>query len=370
MSEYVHIVCLDAPSPPDYGGTIDMFYKIKSLHSIGKKVILHYFNYKKNRNADGLEKYCEEINVYNRSGFLKSLITVKPYIVSSRINTALINRLNSDHHPVILEGIHCSGIIPYLQPEKKIVVRIHNNEADYYKTLATSEKKFFKRLYFSYESSLLSTYQKKISKHPAYAFISSADGKFFSETYELRNCNFIPSFIPWQAVSSKSGKGNYCLYHGSLSISENKKAVAWLIENILPKINLPLFVSGRNAESFRDLASNNDRIKLINNPTDVQLNDLIENAHINLIPSINTTGVKLKLLHALFKGRFCISNENGVKGSAVEKHVIKADTIDEWIKTINQISSVEFSEEMIEARKDIFSVYNNTLNAARLNALL
>ena len=45
MNEPIHIVCLDAPAPPDYGGAIDMYYTIIALAKTGRKPILHYFEY-------------------------------------------------------------------------------------------------------------------------------------------------------------------------------------------------------------------------------------------------------------------------------------------------------------------------------------
>ena len=92
MSEYIHIVCLDAPSPPDYGGAIDMYYKITSLAALGKKIILHYFDYNQKRSADLLKEYCVEIHSYHRKSFVGSFSFSSPYIVNSRVNQPLIER--------------------------------------------------------------------------------------------------------------------------------------------------------------------------------------------------------------------------------------------------------------------------------------
>jgi hypothetical protein len=369
-SEYIHIVCLDAPSPPDYGGAIDMFYKITSFHSIGKKIILHYFDYKENRGATGLESFCEEINVYKRTVFLKSLLTLKPYIVSSRIEPDLIHRLNRDNHPVLLEGIHCSGIIPHLNPSKKIIVRVHNNEAEYYQALYNTESNLLKKLYFIYESVLLKNYQEKLSDQPTYAFISTADEEVFREKYKYLNQIFLPCFIPWQTIRSKPGTGNYCLYHGNISVSENYEAALWLIENVFSKADQPLIVAGKNANALQDTWSNNDKVKLINNPSDAELTGLIQDAHIHVLPSMNFTGVKIKLLHALFEGRFCISNYDGIAGSAADDFIMRAESPEEWIKIINEKMSMEFTPEMVEEKKKLLSIYNNWQNIEKLNALL
>ena len=162
MNEPIHIVCLDAPAPPDYGGAIDMYYTIVALAKTGRKPILHYFEYGEKRNTKELEPFCSAIYAYPRKSLLKSFSLSKPYIITSRINHNLISRLNQDQHPILLEGLHCTGILPELKNPQRVVVRMHNEEASYYQKLAENEKSFLKRIYYNMESSLLSGYYSKI----------------------------------------------------------------------------------------------------------------------------------------------------------------------------------------------------------------
>jgi hypothetical protein len=280
--------------------------------------------------------------------------------------------LRKDNYPVLLEGIHCTGIIPYLEPNRHIIVRVHNNEAAYYRSLYHTSQALPKKIYYLYESILLNFYQqRKLRTQPAYAFISSSDKIFFKENYHQLNQAIVPSFLPWQTISTKCGKGDYCLYHGNISVSENFKAAVWLIENVFSKIDIPLIIAGKNANSLKKNCTGVSGIQLINNPSDLELTELISNAHIHVLPSMNTTGVKLKLLHALFKGRFCISNHNGVFGSGVENQVIQAEIAEAWINLIRQKMQLPFSTEMIEERKkDLLPVFDNKLNAEKLISLL
>ena len=41
----LHIISFDVPYPPDYGGAIDVFYKLKALNQEGVKIHLHCFEY-------------------------------------------------------------------------------------------------------------------------------------------------------------------------------------------------------------------------------------------------------------------------------------------------------------------------------------
>ncbi|MGZ3851699.1 MAG: hypothetical protein ACXVBX_02840 [Flavisolibacter sp.] len=369
MSEYVHIVSLTAPSPPDYGGAFDLFYKIPALARLGKKVILHYFDYKEGRGHKGLEPYCIEINQYKRTAFLRSLLKLEPYIVSSRIDGKLIDRLKGDNHPVLLEGIHCAGLLPYIE-KRKILIRVHNDEARYYQQLRHNESNRLKALYFLYEATLLSRFQKQLPKEPYYLFVASTDKESFKSRFSQPNQIFLPCFVPWQKVTSLSGGGKYCLYHGNLSISENINAALWLAKSVFPSTNTPLIIAGKNANYLKGRFPANLNVILVNNPTDHELSGLIKNAHINVLPSLNSTGVKLKLIHALFEGRFCFSNQAGVSGSGMDGAVTLLETTSDWIEAIKAVMKSEFTDVMVRERESYLSIYDNECNARKLMELL
>ena len=61
----LHIVSFDVPFPANYGGVIDVFYKIKSLHQEGVGVILHCFHYGRKKSEE-LESLCEKVYYYQR----------------------------------------------------------------------------------------------------------------------------------------------------------------------------------------------------------------------------------------------------------------------------------------------------------------
>lgn len=370
MSEKLHIVCLDAPSPPDYGGAIDMYYKIKSLAEIGKKISLHYFNYNPSRDAEGLATDCAEVYTYERKKIYQSLPILQPFIVQSRVNTSLIARLNADEYPILLEGLHCAGLIPFVNRQERIVLRMHNEEVSYYHHLAKSEPGFLKRKYFEQESRLLNRFQQGMRKEVKLACLSETDMDIFRKSYAFQNCHFIPCFIPWQAVSISAGKSDFCLYHGNMSVSENEEAALWLIKNVFSKLDVPFTIAGKGiSKRLTSAAAAFHHIKLINQPKIAMINELVKAAHIHVLPSMNRTGVKLKLLNALLNGRFCITNENGVMGSRITTGLHIANDAKDWIDYIKQTMPKAFEQKEMQAREKVLALYNNRENAFRLNAL-
>src|ERR1700759_4192489 len=103
--KYLHIVSFNVPYPPDYGGVIDVYYKIKALHDLGIKIHLHCFHYGREQSVE-LEEICHSVQYYERKKFYKALYSSVPYIVGSRQSGELLDNLSSDEHPVLFEGLH------------------------------------------------------------------------------------------------------------------------------------------------------------------------------------------------------------------------------------------------------------------------
>ncbi|MBK9380379.1 MAG: glycosyltransferase [Chitinophagaceae bacterium] len=369
MNRHLHIVCLDVPSPADYGGAIDMLYRIESLYNAGIKIHLHYFSYNHRGNPNELNQYCESIHVYERKTGHKGFSFSKPYIVSSRINQELITKLNKDNHPILLEGVHCTGILPQLNTgNRKVIVRLHNDEADYYKQLSSVEKNIFKKIYFRYESHLLGKYEHSLPPQYLYACITTKDEAHFREQHGLKNSFFLPAYTPYEKINSSEGIGNFCLYHGNLSVPENEKAATWLLTKVFSKIKVPFVIAGKNPSKRVDKLSHlYQHTCLVANPTDTEINDLVKKAHINILPSFSNTGIKIKLLHALFEGRHCVTNEAMVNGTGLEAACHIGTNANAIAAIIMQLHHQPFTTEEIRLRENLLgNTYNNALNTKQL----
>ena len=71
----LHIISFNVPFPANYGGVIDVFYKIKSLHQLGIQITLHCFKYGRTE-AKELEKYCKTVHYYKRNTSLTQQFSI------------------------------------------------------------------------------------------------------------------------------------------------------------------------------------------------------------------------------------------------------------------------------------------------------
>lgn len=371
MDKHLHIVCFDVPYPADYGGVIDVFSRIKALQEAGVKIHLHCFEYGRGKPPD-LNKFCTEITYYKRNTGWKGFSINLPYIVYSRVNKNLLQNLLKDDHPILLEGIHCTYFLFTGDlKNKKVFVRLHNVEAEYYQTLARNELSFFKKLYFRNESRLLKRYEGKIAGKATLLAINKKDIKTFQDHYQHCNIKYLPSFSLSTSLSVKQGKGSYCLYHGNLSITENENAVIWLIEKVFHKLEIPFVVAGKKpSKNLENIVKETDAVSLISSPSEEKMTELIANAQINVLPSYNSTGTKLKLLNALFNGRHCLVNNSTVEGTGLETLCHSADNEKEFRELVVRLFDKPLEAGETDKRIELLKEYDNDKNARLLMQMI
>jgi hypothetical protein len=371
-NKHLHIVTLDTPWPVNYGGVIDLFYKIKALYEQGVQIHLHCFC-KDDKPQTELNKFCVEVNYYSRNTGLKNFSFSIPYIVNSRNSEALLQNLKNDNYPILLEGIHCTyHLFKNNLPNRKIIVRLHNVEFEYYKHLAKNEPNILKRCYYLHESRLLKKYEKAIANKAKFLAVSEYDVQLYKNEFNAQDIQFLPVFIPQHLAVYNNNVGSYCLYHGNLSINENEKAATWLLKKVFANIDFPLVVAGKNpSKKLVKLAHAKASTCIIQNPINTDMKDLLTKAQINILPSFNNTGVKLKLINALQTGKHCIVNLVAVQGSGLEDLCHIANNAAAIQQKINLLFKTPVSEQEVNARNTLFEkLYNNAINAKKIIDLL
>ncbi len=366
----LHIIAFNIPDPPDYGGVIDVYYKLKYLYEAGIRIILHSYQYGR-EHSPRLNEFCEEVYYYNRERSIEYFFRRQPFIAVTRNSRELINRLQKDSHPVLFEGLHtCLNIEELSKNNRELIIRAHNIEHEYYSQLAKNENNILKKIFFISESKKLLNFEKQVYPGKQIASISSTDNDYFNNTYH--NSSLIPAFHPYSEVNIASGFGDYILYHGNLSVPENIEASTFLIKNVFPFIQFPCIIAGKQPDkSILRNAEGLSNLTIIGNPDKLLMEDLISSAHINILPGFQQSGLKLKLLAALFRGRHCIANSKMVSGSGLESFCLQAEGASEIINMANELILKPFEIDEIQKRMEYLSVhFNNKLNATKLIQLI
>jgi hypothetical protein len=371
MFKHLHIISFDIPDPPIYGGIIDVYYKIKSLHNLGYDITLHCFQYNQKAESSTLNQFCKQVIYYPRKKAYKVFFSTMPYIVSSRSNDELLSNLIEDNDPIIFEGLHtCFYLAHPLLKERNKIVWMHNIEWDYYNNLSKADKNFIHKIHFSVESKKLKSFESDLKHAQTIISVNQNDAKYMEQYCE--NSVFIPPFHLNENISIKSGIGEYVLYHGSLDVVENHQAAVYLINTVFAKIDKKVIIAGKLPKSsLVDLIKKYPNISLRQDLPQVDLNTLIENAQCNILYTFQATGLKHKLLNTLYKGRHIIANDKMVANSGLESLYVEANTSEEIIQKIDELWTKELSEESKEKRmKVLLEHYSNESNAKQLEKYL
>ncbi len=366
--KYLHIVSFDIPFPADYGGAIDVFYKLRCLHDLGIKIILHNFQYGGRKREAKLNELCSHVYYYPRNNNKTNILSGKPFIVVSRSSDELLKRLAADNYPILFEGLHTCLLLnhPALSHKKRFV-RTHNIEHDYYLGLAHSESDPLKMLYFQSESRKLKRFEKNLAHADGIVTISRNDELHFAAIN--KNTRTISAFHSSESIEVRSGTGKYALYHGSLDVSENNRAALFLVNEIFNEINYPLVIAGNKpSKELRAAVKKHKHIALRDNLDTDDFATLINEAQINILPTFQATGIKLKLLLALHQGRHLVVNTPMVANTGVEELCYIADTPDEIKKQIAELAKMPVSDATIDLRRKILveNGFSNHHNAQKL----
>lgn len=372
MNKTLHIVSLNIPWPANYGGVIDIFYKLKALHSCGVKIILHCFEYERPR-TEKLDKFCKKVYYYKRKTGILHNLSYLPYNAYSRKDKDLIQNLLKDDSPILFEGLHTCYYIQDKRLSGRIkIFRSCNIEHDYYKEIALAENNWGKKAFHYIESIRFKFFEKKVGCADFILAVSRTDADHFSKTFPNTKVEFIPCFHENDKVVSVSGNSDFLLYHGKLSVKENEKAALYLIENVFKNLPYKCIIAGMNPSAkLVKAASYHPNIKIEANPSTERMVQLTKKAQINVLVTFQGTGLKLKLLNSLFAGRHVVANSLILTGSGLNELCHVSDNPQELTAICQQLMIKDFDEKAINEREArLFPFYSNKHQAQKIIQLI
>lgn len=373
LEKHLHIVSFDVPFPPNYGGVIDVFYKIKSLHEKGIHLHLHIIEYPGRERAPELEIYCDTVNYYPRLTGFKSAFSSLPYIVQSRRSPQMIENLLKDNYPILFEGLHSCYFLddPRLK-NRLLIYRESNIEHQYYYNLFKAEHNIGKKAYFLMESFKLRLYQKVLKHADVMLVVSKGDRNYLQNAFPKKEIHFLPSFHANTQVVSIEGTGNYFLYHGNIEVPENSAAAEFLIKKVFAKTKQPLYIAGMNPPArILKIAQKYENVKVISNPDEELMFKLIRDAAANILVTFQASGLKLKLLNTLYNGRFCIVNQTMLNGTDLDQLCLIGNKPTDLIRIIDEVANKKFTKQMAQERENLLQLnFSNIINADRMIGII
>ncbi len=367
----VHIVAFDVPFPADYGGVIDIYFKCRTLTRLGIEVILHCYQYGRPEQSE-LNNVASEVHYYPRRRTDGLFSFSLPHIVASRQHPDLLARLQQDDAPILYEGLHATFFLAHPSLEGRTqVVRMHNIEHAYYRQLAEQESNPVRKAYHLLESRRLRRYESILGRADHIAAISEGDA--FELTIRYGDLvKDVPGFHPYHEVAGPLGRGAYAFYHANLSVIENHRAAMWLVNEVFAELDSPLVIAGREPSSELIRAARPfPWIRIVADPEQDEMDTLLRDAQVVVLPTFQSTGLKLKLISSLFKGRHVLVTPDMVQGSGLSALCSQASIPQEFRREAMRLMTIPYTADIRHAReKVLLPRFDNMSNGKILMRLL
>ncbi|MEI7620876.1 MAG: hypothetical protein WCJ57_04910 [Candidatus Falkowbacteria bacterium] len=102
------------------------------------------------------------------------------------------------------------------------------------------------------------------------------------------------------------------------------------------------------------------------NPSEDEMTGLIKHSQINILVTFQATGLKLKLLKALFNGRFCLVNPEMVTGTSLTDLCVLASTPQDFKEKIIRLFTMEFNGLDIQDREKTLNEFHSNQKNCKL----
>ena len=356
IDKKIHIVAFDVPFPADYGGAIDVFFRIVALYNLGYKITLHCFDYGRGQQME-LKKYCETVFYYKRKIY-SSLLSKEPFIIASRKSPKLLENLSKNNAPILFEGLHTCAFLQHENLKKRLkIARMHNVEHNYYAALAKSNTGW-RKLFFFREAKKLQQFEPVLTSANYNLAIQENDLAHFKQY--SKKVALLPASIPEICMNFNSETAPFCLFHGNLSVAENENALRWILKNITFPKGMLFVVAGKNPSSIIQSVCAQLEVELVANPSDREMKDLIQSARVHLLYTEQSTGLKLKLLNSLSSSGHVLLNDKMLAGTGLKELCVVANSVEEYTHQLTVLCSKPLSKEAFDTRNNYLSSHFST----------
>lgn len=333
------------PFPPDTGGKKKTYGVIKTLISIGYRVILlcfreQSFPRENNVRIHGLTSYVFPRRIiddfhqfYRLWWYLKSLLWFQPYRVvkyNSDDLENLIFKLSIKHKPKFFYFDHLSSAVYLLKTKDSLnrlyeshltIIDVHDIDSEVY-YIKFSKEFFFslRKLVYFLEWIKSISFENKVLKIPDKIFVMSDSARKTLLKRGQRPIYVSPTSITLSRQNHNYDVRNRVVFIGTLSWEDNKNGLRWFLNNVWP-----LIVEKASGAEFLIIGNYGNKVKWLENkntlPTGVKfigyqksLEDTYSRTTVGIVPALPGAGMRIKTLEFMSHGIPTVTTRAGIFG--------------------------------------------------------
>jgi len=346
------------PYPPDNGARIRVFNFVKALsanHEVHLLALLQDDSDPKN--ADVLAQYCRTVSLHPMPKSRKSLAASlwlfarRPRSAITRFDPALyekVQRAIDDIQPdaIVVSMVDVAEYVTFSRTGIPSVLIDHNCEFGVIQRLANLASSLSVRLRYEMTWRKFAAWEASILKQFDWTVMPNEEDKQKMQMFSpsVDNIAVIPNAADTDYYDPAlwSPEPRVLVYNGALTYSPNFDAVLYYKEKIYPSLvkiypDIQLLVTGRYDGINVDALTSCPGIKLTGYVEDIR--DVLYLSAACIIPLRRGGGMRLKIPEAMAAGVPVISTSMGAEGLECvhEKHLLIADTADDFVSAICQI---------------------------------
>ena len=116
-------------------------------------------------------------------------------------------------------------------------------------------------------------------------------------------------------------------------------------------------------QELYDVVKELQNVTVVPNPSIKKMTKLITEANANVLITFQSTGIKLKLLNALYKGGFCIVNDKMTESTGVGELCRVTHSDSDLVNALNEVFGKKYDEKEEQKRIELLNkYYNNEVN--------
>ncbi len=325
------------PYPPVSGGVIKSY---KVTHFLSDKYELSVACILKNDDPNHIDAFLKSIKIAKLiSHELNVPRTPKNFLLSNLqgIPLNLFRNKSAEFKKMVEDVIHdydavfCDHYVMFQYIPKnykgRIILHEHNCEYLIWQRFALIEQKTLKKWGLLNQSYRIKKYEQQIcdQSHVILAAPNDteelvkigADRSKFLETYHLGDDHMLH-----EPVLNFGETETSLLYIGTLSWEANVDGLIWFYNDIWPLItkqhpDIKLFIVGKNPDDrLKAIAARDNRITLTGFVEDVE--PLLKKNRVFITPLRFGSGIKVKVVNALYRGIPCVTTTIGSEGLKVK----------------------------------------------------
>lgn len=394
----MHIVLIShkPPFPSIDGGCIATANMIQNLQKCGYTIKLFCFATDKHP-FPKKEKYpkwfkdCqpeyEYINTKTTFGAaVKAFFSSTSYFISrfksEKLKIKITDYINIKQPDAVqIESLYSFLLVDFKKTNQLIAYRSHNIEHQLWEDRIKAEKNVLKRLFLKNANKKLHRFEENsIKKVDACIALTDAEGKWILSIRKTLQVQIIQLGFPKKQKISDLDLQRDLFYIGAFDWAPNVEGMDWFVEKVFPIIKkkqpgITLHIAGKNLDKGKYIQH-----KGINNYGEIKDKTAFFNAHgIMILPLFSGSGLRIKLIEALFYGKAIVATNKAAEGIAIEPGITAflSDETEEFVNNVLKLyedetlfiemgkQASQFAEKHFyeaEIQEKLKSFYNTLLN--------